>query len=46
LADAHVALAEIYVVAEDYVAAQRHARRAAECGNARGMELLRRHGVQ
>lgn len=46
LADAHVALAEIYVVGNDYPAAERHARRAAECGNARGMELLRRHGVQ
>ena len=45
-ADAHVALTEIYAVRADYAAAQKHARRAAEHGNPRGMELLRRHGVE
>ena len=45
-ADAHVALTEIYAVRADYVAAQRHAGKAAEQGNPRGVELLRRHGVE
>jgi Tfp pilus assembly protein PilF len=45
LADAHVALAEIYGVGGDYAAAERHARRAAECGNERGVEMLRRNGL-
>ncbi|HUE24836.1 MAG TPA: tetratricopeptide repeat protein [Bryobacteraceae bacterium] len=45
-ADAHVALTEIYAVRADYAAAQRHARKAAENGNVRGVELLRRHGVE
>jgi tetratricopeptide (TPR) repeat protein len=44
-ADAHVALTEIYAVREDYAAARQHARKAEEHGNARGVELLRRHGV-
>jgi tetratricopeptide (TPR) repeat protein len=44
-AAAHVALAEIYAVREDYPAARRHARKAEEHGDARGAELLRRHGV-
>jgi tetratricopeptide (TPR) repeat protein len=44
-AAAHVALAEIYAVREDYPAAWRHARKAEEHGDARGAELLRRHGV-
>ena len=44
-ADAHVALAEIYAVRKDYAAAWRHARQAEEHGDARGAELLRRHGV-
>lgn len=44
-ADAHVALAEIYAVRADYAAARRHAERAAGLGNARGLELLRRHGA-
>jgi len=44
-AAAHVALAEIYAVREDYPAAWRHARKAEEHGDARGVELLRRHGV-
>ncbi len=42
-ADAHVALTEIYAVRADYPAAQRHALKAAEQGNPRGVELLRRH---
>lgn len=44
--DAHVALTEIYAVRADYAAAQRHALKAAEHGNPRGVELLRRHGVE
>jgi len=44
-ADAHVALAEIYAVRGDYPAAQRHAAKAAQNGNPRGVELLRRHAV-
>ena len=44
-AAAHVALAEIYAVREDYPAAWKHARKAEEHGDARGAELLRRHGV-
>jgi cytochrome c-type biogenesis protein CcmH/NrfG len=42
---AHVALVEIYAVREDYPAAWRHARKAEEQGDVRGVELLRRHGV-
>ena len=45
-ADAHVALAEIYAVREDYAAARKHARKGEEHGNARGVELLRRHGME
>jgi tetratricopeptide (TPR) repeat protein len=44
-ADAHVALTEIYAVRADYAAAQKHALKAAEHGDPRAMELLRRHGV-
>jgi cytochrome c-type biogenesis protein CcmH/NrfG len=44
-ADAHIALAEIYAVRADYSAA-RHALKAAENGNSRGVELLGRHGVE
>jgi len=44
-ADAHVALAEIYAVRGDYAAARRHAAKAAEQGDARGVELLRRYGL-
>lgn len=44
-APAHVALAEIYAVREDYEAAWRHARAAERQGDARAVELLTRHGV-
>ena len=44
-ADAHVALAEIYAVREDYDAARRHAIQAEKCGNPRAMELLKRYGA-
>jgi len=43
--DAHVALAEIYAVCGEYPAARRHAQKADEHGNPRGLELLRRHGI-
>ena len=46
LADAHAALTEIYAVREDYRAAWRHARLAEQHGEGRGVELLRRHGVE
>jgi len=45
-ADAHVALAEMYAVREDYQAAWRHARAAERNGNARAVDLLTRYGVQ
>jgi cytochrome c-type biogenesis protein CcmH/NrfG len=44
-ADAHVALAEMYVVREDYRAAWRHARAGERNGNAQAVELLRRYQV-
>jgi len=44
-ADAHVALAEIYAVREDYAAAGRHAQKAGEHGNPQAAEMLRRHGI-
>ncbi len=44
-ADAHVALAEIYAVREDYAAARSHAAKAAEQGNSRALEMLRRNGI-
>ena len=44
-ADAHLSLAEMYVVREDYPAAWRHARAAEQNGNARGVEMLTRYGV-
>ena len=44
-ADAHAALAEIYIVGEDYRAAWRHARTAESHGNPRAVELLYRYGV-
>ena len=44
-AEAHVALAEIYAVREDYRSAWRQARRARQNGNARAAEMLERHHV-
>ena len=44
-ADAHVALAEAYVVREDYPAAWRHARAGEKHGNPRAVELLRRYAL-
>ena len=44
-AEAHVSLAEIYAVRQDYGAAWRHARTAEENGNGAGVDLLTRHGV-
>ncbi len=45
LAEAHVSLAEIYALREDYKAAWGHARRAESAGDSRGVEMLRRHGI-
>jgi len=45
LAEAHVSLAEVYAVREEYAAAWRHARRAEVAGDARAVELLARYGV-
>ena len=44
-AEAHVALAEIYVIGADYDAAKRHARIAAENGDRTALEMLDRHGI-
>jgi cytochrome c-type biogenesis protein CcmH/NrfG len=44
-ADAHAALAEIYIVRNDYDAAWRHALIAEMRGNATAADLLRRYGV-
>jgi len=44
-AEAHVALAEMYIVREDYPAAWRHARAAESQGDSRAAELLRRYGI-
>jgi tetratricopeptide (TPR) repeat protein len=43
--DAHAVLAEIYAVRGDYPAAWRHARTAGRNGEARAVEMLRRHGI-
>jgi len=45
LAEAHVSLAEVYALREDYQAAWRHARSAESAGDFRGVEMLRRHGI-
>lgn len=45
-AEAHAALAEVYVVRQDYDAAWRHARAAEENGNRRAVELLERYGIR
>lgn len=42
---AHVALTEMYAVAGDYAAAWRHARRAEQAGDRRGVALLMRYNV-
>ncbi len=44
LADAHVALGEIYIAEGDFDRARVHAEFAAACGNSRLLEQLRRHG--
>jgi tetratricopeptide (TPR) repeat protein len=44
-AAAHVSLAEIYAVREDYCSAWRHARRAQQNGNTRAAEMLERYGA-
>jgi cytochrome c-type biogenesis protein CcmH/NrfG len=44
-AEAHTALAEIYVVRADYPAAWRHARAAEKLGMPAAVELLTRHGI-
>jgi tetratricopeptide (TPR) repeat protein len=45
LAAAHVSLAELYAVRQDYAAAWRHARRAEAAGDPRAVELLQRYEV-
>jgi cytochrome c-type biogenesis protein CcmH/NrfG len=45
-AEAHISLAEIYAIREDYPAAWRHARAAEGAGDARAVELLGRYGVE
>ena len=44
-AEAHVALAEIYAVREDYRAAWRHARAAERAGESSAVDLLKRYGL-
>jgi tetratricopeptide (TPR) repeat protein len=44
--EAHVALAEIYAVREDYAAAWRHARAAERAGDVHAVDLLGRYGVK
>jgi hypothetical protein len=44
--DAHAALAEMYVLRDDYPAAWRHARLAEANGVPRAVEMLTRHGVK
>ena len=44
-ADAHAALAEIYIVRNDYPAAWRHASIAEVNGNSSAADLLRRYGI-
>jgi tetratricopeptide (TPR) repeat protein len=45
LSDAHVSLAELYAVLEDYPAAWRHARAAQRGGESSAVNLLNRYGV-
>jgi tetratricopeptide (TPR) repeat protein len=44
LADAHVALGEIYIAEGDFDRARVHAEFAAACGNPRLLEQMQRHG--
>jgi len=44
LADAHIALGEIYVTEGDFDRARLHAEFAAACGNSRLLEQMQRHG--
>jgi len=44
-APAHVALAEIYAVRDDYPAAWRHARLAERHGDSAAVAMLERHGI-
>jgi hypothetical protein len=44
--EAHVSLAEIYAIREDYASAWRHARAAEQAGDTRGVELLSRYGTK
>ncbi|MBZ5624733.1 MAG: tetratricopeptide repeat protein [Acidobacteriia bacterium] len=43
--EAHVSLAEVYAVREDYRAAWRHARTAERGGNSSASDLLKRYGL-
>ena len=45
LAGAHVALAEMYAISNDYRAAWRHAREAEKNGNNDAVQMLERHGI-
>ena len=45
-AEAHAALAEVYIVRQDYAAAWRHARAAEANGNRRAVELLERYDIR
>jgi cytochrome c-type biogenesis protein CcmH/NrfG len=44
-AEAQASLAEIYAIRGDYDSARKHAATAAENGETRAVELLRRHGL-
>ena len=44
LADAHIALGEIYIAEGDFDRARVHAEFAAACGNPRLLEQMQRHG--
>jgi tetratricopeptide (TPR) repeat protein len=45
LFEAHLSLAELYAVREDYRAAWRHARAAERGGESAAVDMLKRHGV-
>lgn len=44
-AESHASLSELYAIKGDYAAAWRHAREAEAGGDARAVEMLRRHNV-